>query len=252
MSYTPVYTSFEAIEEITQITIDDRSVPSYTAVLRWIEQIESRVVARALGSHTVTDQYIDVPVGDDIYPNYTWYYEVDGARLKFDIEGGYVVPLGDVKYPVISITSLYKNDADFEDAPNWEQLTEWDGSTDDTHFMLLTSGRKNSGYALWFYEEEPEPGPKRLKMSYTYGNNIDPEILEEWVTLNVCVKILVARMGTNQKDSLATLRGVDVGRHINQNYSDRIGYLRAQIIEIEAFYFPRRRAEDDGFAMEVI
>lgn len=252
MSYTPLYTSLDKVESITRVSFTQSSVPTRADVLSWVEQIESRVEARALGSHTATDQYIDVPMAEEIYPDYTWYYEVEDAKLRFEVEGGVVVPLGGVKYPIISVTSLYKNDEDYDSTPDWEQLTEWDGSSDDTDFMLLTTGRRDSGYALWFYDDEPEPGPKRLKATYTYGYNIDADILDDWCGLYTSIKVLTARMGSNEDSGLSMLEGGDLGVHINTNYKDRIEELRRQIVEIEIEYFPLRRAEDDDLAMEVL
>jgi len=214
-----------------------------------IEQVEARVAERRLGSHTATDQYVDVPVTEEIYPEYTWYYEVEGAKLKFDFNEGVVVPLARVKSPIISITTLEKNDEDPDDTADWETLTEGPGAS--SHFMLLTSGTKDLGYALWFYDEEPEPGPKRLRVDYSYGYNVDSDILADWCTLNVGVKILVARLGTNQPDGLASLEGGDLGTFMNTNYRDRIALYRAEILEIEALYFPRIPSEMD-IAVEII
>jgi len=237
------YTSIEKISNLLQITIDEVSVPDEDAVTEWITEIEARVTERALGSHTATDQYIDVPTVEEIGGEYSWYYRVKNAKLKFHFAEGLVVPLGRVKSPILSITSLYKNDEDPSDAPNWEQLTE--GPGDGSHFILLTSGTKDLGYALWFYDEEPKEGPKRLKMTYKYGFNIDSNILSDWCTLNVAIKVLLARMGTNQADGLAYLEGGDLGTYMNTNYRERIEEIRKEISRIEENYFPPEEGTSD-------
>ncbi|MHA1742537.1 MAG: hypothetical protein ACTSVD_10665 [Candidatus Thorarchaeota archaeon] len=230
------YTSISKIEDLLQITIDEASIPDENAVSQWITEFEARIEELALGSHTVTDQYIDVPLIEKIDKPYKWTFSNENAKLRFDLTKGVIVPLGDVKSPIISITALYKNDEDPDDPPNWEQLTE--GPGDGSHFMLLKSGRKEWGYALWFYDEEPEEGPKRLKLDYTYGFNIDSNILSDYCTMGVAIKVLLARMGTNEADGLAYLEGGDLGSYMNTNYRERIAILKQEMREIEEKYFP--------------
>jgi len=250
MPYTPLYTSISNVEDLVQFNIDDSSIPDQDAVLVWIEQVESRVVEARLATHTATNEYINVMVGDDIADVYSWEYDVEDARLKFNLNEGIIVPLGRVKYPVISITTLEKNDEDPDSAASWDTLTEGPGAS--THFFLLTTGSKNHGYALWIYDEVPEPGPRRLRATYSYGWAVDSDILGDWCALGVAIKILVARMGTNEPDALASLDADTLGSHMNTNYAERIGFYRAQQLEIEAEYFPAQRAVEDTMAMEIL
>jgi len=252
MSYRGTWTSVEKVAELVQLTIDDHSIPKQASVHDWIEQIESRVVERRLGSHSVAAEYIDVPIQADVdWDYYTLYYNVRNDKLRLSaISAGVLVPLGKVKSPVISITKLYKNDEDPEDVPVWDELTEWDG-TKASHFMLLTSTVKGLGYALWFYDEEPEAGPKRLKMQYAFGFNIDEDIIVDWCTLHVGIKILTIRMGSNEPSGISIMEGDELGTFVTTNYEQRIAEYRRQIADIEERYFPPREQEK-GLVMEIL
>lgn len=250
-SYVCLYTSPEHVSEVTQITIDDNSVPKYETVLRWCEQIERRIIERRLGNHSAIASYIDVPYAEEPTDTYQIYYEASTDKLSLVYpRGGILVPLGAVKSPIISITKLWKNDESFDDAPVWEALVEWDGSTADSDYMLLKSGLKDSGYALWFYEDLPEFGPNRLRLKYYYGYNIHTKILGDWCSLKVGIKILLARMGTNKSSGLGMLEGDELGVFMSTNYRERIAEMRAQVDEIEAMYFPTRETSDT-LAMEI-
>jgi len=247
MSYQPQYTSEEKVEGILQIDIDNDSNPSSSEVLTWIEEVEREVEERRLGSHTATDVYVDVPSLDEAAGYYSATYKAKTGQLFIatSMGAGILVPLLNIKGPIISITSLYKNDEDPSDTPDWEELTE--GPGDGSDFMLLeaTSGSKTYGYALWIYDNFPLAGPKRLKMSYTYGYNINSKILQEWCTLKVAIKVLEAKMGTSSGEGLTEFAGGDLGTYIPTQYQTRIALFKQRIKEIEATYFPH----EIGFAI---
>jgi len=243
-----IYVNEEDIEDLLQIDLSSSSVPDSAAVARWVDDMEAEIQARGLGSHMATDVYLDVPSGIDSVSNFDWAYNARTGNLKFDMGRGSVIPLNNIKFPVIGVTTLYKNDADVSSAPSWEALTQWDGTSASTHYMLLNSGKKSLGYALWIYDEEPLPGPKRLKMTYLYGRNVASEILSMYCTYAIAVKILMARMGSNEPDGLSMLEGGDLGSFVNRQYTERIAQYRYEMLRIEAEHFP----QDIELGMEVI
>jgi hypothetical protein len=248
--YDPVYTSIERVKDLTQVDIHDTSVPTQRAVYRWIEEIENEITERALGNHTVTNQYVDIPIIEGTAISHTqWTYDVEDAKFRFDIDRGTIVPLANVKHPFIAITTLETNDQDPEDAPSWTTLTE--GPADGSSFILLQTGRKDWGYAIWFYDNYPYEGPKRLRIDYTYGWNVDPDILSYWATLMASVRVLIARMGSSSISGLGWLEGGDLGTHTNTQYESRIRWMYSERDRIEIEYFPSE-ATDEPIAMGVL
>jgi len=248
VSYTPSYTSLGAVSAILRVDFTNTSIPTQTEVMSFIKNAEYDVVQRRLGSHTATDEYIDVGGSTNYSSQQEWAYNVREGSLNFDMGGGQIVVLNNIKTPVISITTLSKNDADPRSAPSWEALTQWNGTVADSHYMLLKGGDKSLGYALWVYDEEPLPGPKRLKMTYTYGRNVDNVILGEYCTYSAAIRVLMARMGSNEPDGLSMLEGGDLGSFVTRQYTERIAQYRYEMLRIEAEHFPR----DQELGMEVI
>lgn len=238
MPYSPLYISETLVEGQTQIDIGASTRPTTTQVLVWIEEIETGIVERALGSHTATDEYWDVPAQPVSAETYEPVYHVKTERLTIDGEGGLIVPLINAKKPIISITSLAKNDEALDDAPDWETLVE--GPAAGSEFVLLKSGTKALTYALFIYDNTPLPGPKRLKATYQYGWNVSSAILQEYCTLGVSIKVLEARRGTSQADGLTELTG-DLGTYIPAQYESRINQWKSRMVDIEQKHFQRRR-----------
>lgn len=241
-TYDPAYTDLEEVMALTQVTIDESSVPTAAQTLRWIRNAESRLIDRALGSHTATDQYIDVPAGSSVLRRYQWVYYVKDDRLVTSINRGTVVPLQGLKSPIISISACAKNDEDPTNAASWDTLTEGPGA--DSDFILLQSGLRDVGYALWFYDNEPMVGPKRLKMTYQYGRNVNSNILTEWATYATGVTVLQARKNSNQVSGMASYDGGDLGDYIPRHYNELIASYRASMLQLEYDHFivPRSAA----------
>ena len=241
MTYTPQFTSESKVEALLQMDIDANTDPSSSEVLDWIEEIETDVIERNLYQRTATDEYIDVPPSELSagLAGYDWKYHVKTDKLIISRGGGVIVPLVNVKRPIISITSLYKNDEDPTNTPSWEELTE--GPGDGSSFILLTAtndSQKTLGYALYFYDNFPLVGPKRLKMTYTYGHNLDIEILDRYCTLGVAIKVLQALRGTSNPGGLSEFKG-ELGVYVPTHYESRIADFRMEMAEIERKHFPK-------------
>ena len=229
------YTTEAKVEALTQVTISTTSVPSTGQVSVWIDEVSSEIVERGLSTHVATDQYLDIPLVGEGSGVYEPSYNVKSGILRFNEGEGNIVPLRNIHHPIISITSLYKNDQSYTGAASWEELTEGPGAS--SHFLLLESDER--GYALWFYDDQPLAGPKRVKLTYTYGLAVPNNILARWATRKVAIDVLEARMGTNSVDGLSYIDAGDFGVSLNTRYRERIEEWRTDIEDIEKKYFPK-------------
>ncbi|MHC5035046.1 MAG: hypothetical protein ACYTFZ_08425, partial [Planctomycetota bacterium] len=144
-----------------------------------------------------------------------------------------------VRAPIISITSLAKNDEDPEDAESWDSLTE--GPGDGSSYMLLQSGLKDLGYALWFYDNFPLVGPKRVRATYQYGWNVDADIIADYCTYGASIKVLQAVMNSNDPTGMVSFDGGDIDEFLPRHYRDLIRSYREDRAKIEADHFPGRK-----------
>ena len=242
MSYSPVYTTIEKVSSLIQVDLDTTSVPKIDEVLVYIQESEAKVIDRGLGSHNATNAYIDVPVTGSSQSSYTFDLTDDVVLAE---RTGLVIPLGMIKHPIISVSNLAKNEASIGAAPVWEALTQWSDSA-ASDFMLLKSGRRDAGYALYIYENIPSiQGPNRLKMTYLYGSNVPTAILSDYCTLDVAIRVLMVRMGTNEIDGLSRVYGNNVGSAMVTNYTERIAEMKEKMALIEIMHFPGRSGESN-------
>jgi len=229
------YVTEAKIEGLIQFDIDATTSPSTTEVATWITEIEADADARNLGSYTATDQTVDVPARLDWPAKNTiaWLYAITGKRFA-EISNRVVIP---PYLPIISITSLSRNTADYTAEPDWEALTEGPGSGDS--YIILKRNTKTDqylGFALYFYQNTPYTGYQKVKMTYSYGWNLSTDIIGEWCTLKVALKVLDAVMhgttpiGAGDYGMLDIRVGIDPARR-------RVDLL-ARIEEIERLYFP--------------
>jgi len=232
------YATEAKVEAITQFDINNTTSPSTTEVAQWITEIEKDAEARKLGSYTATDQLIDVPARLDWPAKDTiaWLYAISGKRYM-DAATRIVIP---PFIPIISITSLSRNKAAYTAEPDWEALTEGPGSGDS--YILLkkeTKGSKFLGFAIYFYQNPPDIGYQRIKMTYTYGWNIDSEIIGEWCTLKVALKVLDAVMNATSPIGVGDYGVQDV--RVGIDPKRRRGDILERIKELETLYFPTRK-----------
>lgn len=231
------YTDEVRVEAASTVTISDSSAPSSSQVSTWIQEVEAWVAEKALGSHTATNEYLDVPHHGEEEKLYNWDYNIKNERLVFHEGQVFRVPLTGLKRPLISITSLAKNDEAYDQAASWDTLTE--GPGEDSSFILRQTGSKQHGYELVFYDNQPLPGPKRLRLTYFYGHNISGDILSEYCSKVVAIEVLAHRMGTNSVDGLSYVDAGDFGVAFNTRYVERIERLQKRVDEIKAEFFPQ-------------
>lgn len=220
----PTYGSLEGVEAILGFRVTDSTVPNSTQVASWIDQIEAEVKERALGSYSVSDEYIDVPAisppGSILALGHTF---LSPGCLIFPKHG-----------PIISVTSLYRNRAGLSQAEDWEPLSEGEGP--DRHFIVLRAGSRNLGYAIFFHRNAPAPGFRRVKLSYTYGYNFSPDILARYVNLRVAILALEAKRGSSSPEGMAQFAGGGLQAFVPAQYEARIRSLEAELARIEELF----------------
>lgn len=230
------YTSTTLVTGVTQFTDSESTTPTTTQIEQWITEVEADADARALGEYTLTDQLIDVLPGLD-YPakdTLAWLEALAGQRYE-EVSNLVVIP---PFIPIVNINSLSRRTSVLGSTDVWEALNE--GTTADKHyiqFMKKTKTNQYLGFAIYFHHSNPSPGYQRIKMTYNHGWNLDSNIIGEWCTLKVALKVLAARLEAETPVAAAdygigdTRVGVDLER--------RIAVTERRIKEIEDRYFPK-------------
>ena len=78
-------------------------------------------------------------------------------------------------------------------------------------------------------------------MTYTYGYNISTDILSEYATKLVCIRILEALLNSNSPTGLRVYDGGDLGNFVNTNYKSLLDEYRADREAIERKHFPQQK-----------
>ena len=166
MSYQPKYTSEAKVESLLQTSIDENSTPNSSELLELIKRVEAEMDLRRLGSYTAEDELVDADGSNYIQPN---------------------------NLPIISVQSLYENEADLDKPPNYKQKLE--GPGENTSFLIVKRefAGKLLGVGLYFYGGAPKAGRARLKITYQYGFNFPKPLLEEYATKRVALEVLQIR-----------------------------------------------------------
>jgi hypothetical protein len=166
LSYTPKYTDETKVESLLQISVDVDTVPTSGELLNLIQRVEAEMDARRLGSYTSTDELVDADGSAFIQPS---------------------------NLPIISVNSLYENEAEPYQAANYKQRTE--GPGEGTSFLIVRRefAGKLLGIGLYFYDNVPKAGRARLKITYDYGFDFPSLLLEEYATKRVALEVLQVR-----------------------------------------------------------
>ena len=233
------YTSEEKIEAITSFSITASTVPTTTQVAAWITEIEADADARGLATYTLTDQYVDVPkqVGYPTKETIAWLEAIAGGGYD-TVEANNIITLPFL--PIVSVTSLYRRTSNLGAADAWEQLTEGRESTNS--FIILKKRTKSNqylGFALYFHNNTPYDGVQSIKITYVYGWNLSTDIIGEWCTLKVALKVLDAVM--NDTTPVGATAYSDMNMNVTINPEQKRKDIKERIKEIETNYFPSKK-----------
>lgn len=240
MSYTPKFTNESSVEALLQIDITASTKPTTAQVNQWIQEIEDGMMEKNLAIAST-----DALIKFDVLPSNTydcktvnWVY----AGLPSDSDGKIIVP---PFVPIVEIFSgtLSRNNSSLEETADWDVLTEGPGS--DTDYVILkrrTRNNKYYGYAIYFYGDVPYSGRDRVRGTWSYGYNVDTQILQEYATLKVCEKVILARLMSGQPGNVATYTaGQDLNSYTNTQYETQLQYIKDRVSEIEKQHFPRQQ-----------
>jgi len=148
--------------------------------------------------------------------------------------------------PVVSVTSgsFYRNKATLSDTPDWEILICKDNlfGADETDFMTVKRYNHKTGnydgVAFYFYHDIPTAGRRRVTGGWVYGYNLDSKILQEYATLKVCEKVILARLFSGNPMNLASFTGGDINSYVNTQYEAQLAWIAQRCEKLEKDHFP--------------
>jgi len=240
MSYSTRFTSEILVEGLLQIDITSSTKPTTTQVLNWIQEVEDGMMERnlAIASTDALTKFDVMPTNSYDRGTVAWVY----AGLPSDSDGKVVVP---PFVPIVEIFSgtLSRNNSSLTETADWDVLSEGPGN--DSDYVILrrrTRNNKYYGYAIYFYGDVPYSGRDRVRGTWSYGYNVDTQILQEYATLKVCEKVILARLMSGQPSNVATYTaGNDLNSYVNTQFETQLQYIKDRIIEIEKLHFPRQQ-----------
>ena len=237
-TYVCLYTSPSNIDRMLQLQTTGATKPNDDDILHFIEETEAGVQARNIGSTTISGAIFDANEWNKGTDGVAYAYPDD---LPEDGRGTIVVP---PYIPIISISSgyLYRNKATLGDTANWELLKE--GPGDDTDYTVVKRlnrfNGKYLGFGIYFYDGFPTAGHNRIRANITYGENTDAKILQEYCTLQVAKKVIMARLFSGKPSNVATYTaGTGFQTYVNTQYEAQMRYIDGRISEIERLFFPK-------------
>jgi hypothetical protein len=238
----PKWTNISAVEALLQITVSDADPPNSGQVFSWITEVENSMLARSLGTQTtLSGTMFDVfPDRGVIKDTFGWIYGTD----KEIQEGFSVIP---PFTPIVSIASgtMQRNKAELDDEPSWDTLKNIDEfpTVADNDYMIQYDVDKKTGkrvgYSIFFMQNQPYAGRNRLRATWTYGFNIDTQVLREYATLKVCEKVIMASLMRAKPMDVASYRvGEDFGTYVSEQFKKQLGWIRRRTKELEDKHFP--------------
>ncbi len=238
-TYIALYTSLADVDRLLQAETTGSTKPNDDDVLHFIEETEAGIQARNLGSTTISGAVFEVK---------EWNKGTDGVvyaypdTLPEEGEGLIVVPPYN---PIITLSSgfLYKKTDALTGSGAWTLLKEGPGT--DTDYILLKRLNKLNGkylgFGIYFYHDMPVVGYDRLRANITYGENTDSKILQEYATLKVAKKVIMARLFSGQPSNVATYTaGTGFQTYVNTQFEAQMRYIDSRIKEIEDTHFAKK------------
>jgi len=142
--------------------------------------------------------------------------------------------------PIVSVASLSKRTSALTATEAWSALTEGPGA--DSSFLIMKKRTKTNqylGFAIYFHNNTPSAGYQRIKMTYNYGWNLSTDIIGEWCSLKVALKVLGALVRANTPFGAADYGIADV--RVGIDIERRMVNIKERILEIEEQYFPEKK-----------
>jgi hypothetical protein len=102
--------------------------------------------------------------------------------------------------------------------------------------FIILKGRTKAGlrgYAFYFFEDLPAPGYHRVKATYTYGLGLDTDILSEYATWKVALRVLFAKSGTSDPSGVHQFVG-GIQSYVSTQYREKATQLLDRITKWES------------------
>lgn len=232
MSYTPKYTSETKVEAELQTDLSNSTKPTSAQVLVWIEEEEAYIDEIGLGQKTASNVTIDVPeeLEMEAPPQGTisWFEWISYDYERWSRSGRKVCP---ELVPIVTMTSAYRRTSGLGDTEVWSSLTE--GLAND---YVVLQGRTRAGlrgYAFYFFDNLPSSGVQRVKATYTYGLGLATNLLSEYATWKVCVRVLFALSNTSSPTGTRQFVG-GLQSYVPTQYAAKATQLAERILKWES------------------
>lgn len=213
------YTTQEKIEAELQTTFTGTSSPTTTQLATFITEAQGRIDRRTgttFGTATFADEILDLDENNTFTSSNIVLvnnYGRNDYSLHGQLKDTFYLPFA----PIISITSLYTNDASSLSSDDWQLRTEQTGSGGD--FIV----NKDSG-SIRFLQNFPRYGERSIKVSGVYGHSSVPEVVSELATNLVVERVLSDKAHKSQFTSVdsISLEGISISKGIGSTTN----YLR--------------------------
>ena len=131
------------------------------------------------------------------------------------------------KAPILSITTLQRNNAGPSATDDWETLTQQTGSSGDFLVDLDTG-------LITFVDQVPAFGQRKLRVTYNYGYSTVPKVVERLCILLSIKDVLMSKGQSSQFDSIdnISLEGISISKGVGNT----ITYFKWLNEEIERLW----------------
>lgn len=239
------YTDTAKVQGVTQFADGASTNPTTAQITQWITEVEADIAARGLGSAEISEQLEDIEKVDIVKKDTIEFIEYVQRYGWADVKGVFWFPAFS---PMISITKLEKRTSELDEAAAYTELSEGPGESSD--FIIIKRKSKTNQYlgvGVYFYsDDKPDAGPLRIRVTYTWGWNINSSILGEYATLQVALKVLGALREYYVPYGAGDYGFGDVRIGPEDPERKRWNVIR-RIREIEDKYFPSKEAGGEAF-----
>jgi len=212
------YHSETDVERVLGMTIDATTKPTSAQVEKFIEETEAEIDEKALGLNYAQDEIQDVVYRESVS------YREDETEVR-------VIPY---HLPIGTVSECFVNEANVDETPDWQARKE--GPADDADFIVLKAKFRNRtvGYALQFFQDAPNEGKAKIKISYTWGWDFPKEWLRKFASLKTAIKVLLHKASTEQVPSVPMFTGGEMQTWVPVAYRETIRLLKEELAEMEA------------------
>ena len=169
----PSWTTTEKVSALLgNVSITTTSEPTTAQVLDWIREASVWIDKKLLGNYSALNEYIDTDGTEFLFPRY---------------------------YPIIGVSSLSVVDSDLDEAESLTALTQGPNVSGSSYMIMKDNiSGMDLGYCIKFYADIPSAREAKVKISYSYGFNVDEAILSKYATEKVAMRILESWSANDQ------------------------------------------------------